>query len=67
MIAFWPLRRAVAAVHPGVLYITLPGVLYITLLALVRALSLSLSALYGTLAYFSVQAHKAGRQAPVAA
>lgn len=55
-LVFWPLDRAIAALHPGVLYITL--------LTLARALDLSLAALYGTLAYFSVRAWKAQQLTP---
>lgn len=47
-VAFFPLGLVVTAIHPG-----LP---YIVLLTLVRALDLSLSALYGTLLYFSLRA-----------
>jgi hypothetical protein len=49
-VTFWPLNMAVRAVHVGVAYITL--------LTLVKALELSLSALFGTLLYFSLRARK---------
>lgn len=58
-VAFWPLNAAVGAVHSGIAYITL--------LTLVRALDLSLSALFGTLLYFSLRASTKHPPALVAA
>jgi hypothetical protein len=58
-VAFWPLDRVVAAIHPGVLHVTL--------VVLARALNLSLTALYGTLAYFSLRARKAAARPTAAA
>ncbi len=58
-VVFWPLNAAVGAIHPGVAYITL--------LTLVRALDLSLSALFGTLLYFSLRARAAHPPALVTA
>jgi hypothetical protein len=50
LLTFWPAYRSINAIHAG-----LP---YITLLTIVRALDLSLSALYGTLMYFSLRARR---------
>ncbi|MGN6188108.1 MAG: hypothetical protein ACTHOE_04365 [Conexibacter sp.] len=58
-LVFLPVDAAVGTLHPGVLYVTL--------LVLARAFDLSLTALYGTLAYFSVRAWKAAdRPTPTA-
>jgi hypothetical protein len=55
VVAFVPLGVALTAIHAG-----LP---YIVLLTVARAVSLSLSALYGTLLYFSLLARKQQEQA----
>lgn len=55
-IAFTPADLAIRTLHPGVLYVTL--------LTVSAALRLSLSALFGTLLYFSLRATDRERQPP---
>jgi hypothetical protein len=57
-VVFRPLDQAVAAIHPGVAYVSL--------LTLVRALDLSLSALFGTLLYFALRARLRGARVTAA-
>ena len=54
-LVFWPVNLAVREIHAGVAYVVL--------LTLARAIDLSLSALFGTLLYFSLRARRGQPQA----